>query len=185
MPTPRSALDAPARPTAAGARRHDRVPRRGGVLAWLAWAAPAACAAVFGGGASVRAADFYLALDRPPWAPPAWLFGPAWTVLYLLMATAAWLAWRERDRTDVRPALALWLVQLVPNGLWTWCFFVWRSGAWATVDVVVLLALIVATLVAMARVRRAAAVLLLPYLAWVSFAAALTVAVWRRNPALL
>jgi tryptophan-rich sensory protein len=106
-------------------------------------------------------------------------------VLYTAMAVAAWMVWRARGWRGARGALTLFLLQLVPNALWTWTFFVQRRASWATADIVVLLVLIVATMVAFARVRRLAGALLVPYLAWVSFATALTVALWRRNPGIL
>ena len=108
-----------------------------------------------------------------------------WSTLYLLMAVAAWLVWRERGRRMRGVALGLYVAQLVVNALWSWLFFAWHRGALAFVDVVVLLVLIVLTASAFLRVSRLAALLLVPYLAWVTFATALTWAVWRANPALL
>lgn len=138
--------------------------------------------AMLGGLASVRAGDFYLGLQRPRWAPPAWVFGPVWTVLYVLMALAAWLVWRVRARRGARHALVLYGLQLALNALWPWLFFAWRRGGLAFAEVVLLLGVVGATVFAFARVRRRAAVLLLPYLLWVAFASALTLAVWRLNP---
>ena len=151
----------------------------------LGWLAVTFAAAALGGFASATAGDFYQQLARPAWAPPSWLFAPAWTLLYILMGVAAWLVWRERGVRRVRTALLLFLVQLAVNAAWTWLFFVWRLGALALADVLLLWALILCTVVAFWRVRPVAGALLLPYLAWVTFAAALTYAVWRRNPALL
>ncbi len=146
------------------------------------WLAVAFAAAAVGGLASVQAGAFYLDLVRPWWAPPAWLFGPVWSVLYALMGVAAWLVWRENDDRRTRLALALFMAQLVANGLWTWLFFAWRQGAWAFAEVLLLWAMIVATIVVFGRVHRLAAALLVPYLAWVSFAAALNFSLWRLNP---
>ena len=157
----------------------------GGWLGLAGWLAVTAIAAALGGLASARAADFYSTLDRPAWAPPSWLFGPVWTVLYILIAIAAWLVWRERGWQGARGALSLFLVQLALNALWTWIFFAWRMGAVALAEIVVLALLIMATMAAFARVRTAAAVLLVPYLLWVLFATALTAAIWRANPGLL
>jgi tryptophan-rich sensory protein len=156
-----------------------------GLLGLAGWLLVTFAAGAGGGIAAGQAASLYLVLDRPPWAPPAWLFGPAWSVLYTAMAVAAWMVWRARGWRGARGALTLFLLQLVPNALWTWTFFVQRRASWATADIVVLLVLIVATMVAFARVRRLAGALLVPYLAWVSFATALTVALWRRNPGIL
>jgi tryptophan-rich sensory protein len=142
-------------------------------------------AATAGAVASVDAGAFYSQLDKPGWAPPGWLFGPVWSVLYTLMAIAAWLVWRKVGFPQATVAISLFVSQLVANALWSWVFFAWRLGALAVVEVLVLWGLVAATVVAFGRIQRVAALLLLPYLAWVSFAAALTLAVWRRNPGLL
>lgn len=151
----------------------------------LAWLAVVFVAAAVGGVASVDAGAFYAQLAKPAWAPPASVFGPVWSVLYLLMGIAAWLVWREQRTRGSTVALALFLVQLVANALWSWLFFAWRNGAAAFADVLILLVLIVATGAAFWRVRRLASVLLIPYLAWVCLASALTWAVWQSNPKLL
>lgn len=153
-----------------------------GLIGWLALTF---AAAAFGAVASIDAAAFYMQLARPAWAPPASVFGPVWSVLYLLMGIAAWLVWREQGTRGRGPALTLYVVQLVANALWSWLFFAWRKGAFAFVDVLVLLVLIVATLVAFRRIRPLAGTLMVPYLAWVCFASALTWAVWQGNPKLL
>ena len=155
------------------------------LLGFAGWFAVTLLAATTGSMAAATSRVFYQELDRPAWAPPGWLFGPVWSVLYLLMAIAAWRVWRARGWAGARTALALNLVQLAANAFWSVCFFMWRDGLLATLDVVALLALVVATLVAYARHDRVAAGLLAPYVVWVSFATALTVAVWQRNPALL
>jgi tryptophan-rich sensory protein len=157
---------------------------------WLAlggWIALALGAGAIGGVASLNARDFYATLDQPAWAPPGWLFGPVWTALYVLMGVAAWLVWRERpagagvDTAARRDGLALFLIQLALNALWTWIFFAWRSGAWAFAEIVVLWLAIAGTAMLFARIAAAAAWLLAPYLAWVTYAAALTLALWRAN----
>jgi translocator protein len=144
-----------------------------------------ASAALIGGIASMRAADFYHQLSKPEWAPPAGVFGPVWSVLYLLMAIAAWLVVRYGGWPDARPAISLYLIQLAGNALWTWLFFRWRLGGVALLEILVLWILVLLTTGTFWRTRRLAGLLLLPYLAWVGFAAALTYAVWRRNPGLL
>lgn len=135
--------------------------------------------------ASVDAAEFYAQLVRPAWAPPAWLFGPAWTLLFLLMATAAWLVWRKDGFRGARSELRLFIFHLGVNALWSWLFFYWKLGAASFAEVLVLWVFIVATLVAFWRQNRLAGVLLLPYLAWVTFASALNFVCWRLNPGLL
>jgi len=153
-----------------------------GLVAWLALTFMAAAAGAI---ASLDAPAFYGQLVKPAWAPPPSVFGPVWSVLYLLMGMAAWLVWRERPSQRVDGALGLYILQLAANALWSWLFFGWRQGAWAFADVLLLLALVAATAAAFWRIRRLAGLLLLPYLAWVSFASALTWAVWQRNPGLL
>ena len=142
-------------------------------------------AALIGGLGSVRSAEFYAQLDKPAWAPPPAVFGPMWTVLYLLMAVAAVLVVRRAGWPGARPAMVLFGAQLALNALWPWLFFRWRLGTVSAVEIVGLLVVLVLTVLAFARVHRGAAALLLPYLAWVGFATALTWSVWRRNPGLL
>ncbi len=141
-----------------------------------------AAAAVAGAIASVRAADFYQQLAQPTWAPPAAVFGPVWSVLYVLMALAAWLVVRTLGWPGARPAITLYVAQLALNALWPWIFFQWRLGGVALAEILVLWTLLLLTVLAFWRARRLAGVLLLPYLAWVGFATALTWAVWQRNP---
>ena len=155
------------------------------ILGLAGWLLLSFAAAAVGGLASIRADTFYGQLSRPEWAPPPSVFGPVWTVLYLLMGVSAWLVWREKGWTGARTALGLFVVQLLANALWTWLFFAWRQGALAFGEILVLWLLILGTMLLFWRVRKLAALLLLPYLAWVSFAAALTYAVWQRNPQLL
>jgi translocator protein len=154
-------------------------------LGLVVWLVVVFAAAAVGAIASVDAGAFYAQLDRPPWAPPASVFGPVWSLLYALMGVAAWLVWREEGARHRVRALLLFGVQLGANALWSWLFFEWHRGAWAFVDVLLLLVLISATIAAFWSIRRLAAALLLPYLLWVGFASALTWAVWQRNPGLL
>lgn len=154
-------------------------------LGLLVWLLVSFAAAALGGAASADAGSFYERLARPGWAPPAWLFAPVWSVLYALIGIAAWLVWRERGFRGARSALSLFLIQLVANALWTWLFFEWRQGALAFGEILLLWALIVATMLAFWRVRPLAGALLLPYLLWVSFASVLTYRVWQLNPQLL
>jgi translocator protein len=142
-------------------------------------------AAFIGGQGSADAGTFYAELSRPGWAPPGWLFGPVWAVLYTLMALAAWLVWRAAGLPRALPALLLYALQLVANALWSWFFFAWRNGLAALLDITVLWLLIAATAALFWRIHRLAGVLMLPYLAWAGFAAALTLALWLRNPQLL
>jgi tryptophan-rich sensory protein len=141
--------------------------------------------AFIGGMASVRAADFYEQLSKPTWAPPARVFGPVWSALYLLMAVAAWLVVRASGWRRARPAITVYLIQLGFNALWPWLFFRWRVGSVASMEILLLWTLLWVTVGAFWREHRPAGILLLPYLAWVTYAAALTYSVWRRNPQVL
>ena len=151
----------------------------------VGWFALGAAAAGIGAAASIDASTFYAQLARPAWAPPASAFGPVWTVLYLLMGLAAWLVWRESGAPRLRTALTLFVVQLGVNALWSWLFFAWRKGAFAFAEVLVLLVLIAATIAVFWRISRLAGALMVPYLAWVCLATALTWSVWQNNPGLL
>jgi tryptophan-rich sensory protein len=154
-------------------------------LGLFGWALLTFAAAGVGAVASMDAGTFYATLARPSWAPPAWLFGPVWSALYALMAISAWLVWRHRGFAGARAALMLYIVQLAANALWSWLFFAWHRGGLAFAEVLVLWCFVVATIVAFRRVSALAGALLLPYLAWTTFASALTFAVWRLNPGVL
>ncbi len=149
------------------------------------WLLLAFIAAAIGAVASVNAASFYQELQQPSWAPPAGVFGPVWTTLYTLMGIAAWLVWREKPTQNVRPALTLFVVQLALNALWSWLYFVWHLGAIAFAGTVILWCLILATLIAFWRIKPLAGALLVPYLAWVTLATALTWSTWHLNPQVL
>lgn len=155
------------------------------VVGLAGWLILAFIAAAIGGAASVAAGPFYAQLVRPDWAPPASVFGPVWTALYVLMGIAAWLVWRVAGFRAARTALTLFLAQLALNALWSWLFFGWHRGALAFAEVLLLWAFIAATLTAFWRIKPLAGALLLPYLLWVTFAAALNYAVWQLNPGVL
>lgn len=160
-------------------------PRKQQIQGLIAWIILSFAVATIGAFASINAKDFYGQLTQPAWAPPAAVFGPVWTVLYLMMAVAAWLVWREGGFRAHRTALTLFIVQLALNMLWSWLFFAWHLGALAFADISVLWVLIAATLLCFWRVRPLAAALLIPYLVWVSFALALNYSVWQLNPSIL
>jgi benzodiazapine receptor len=155
------------------------------IIGLIGWLIITFIAAAIGTAASAESGLFYQQISRPEWAPPAWLFAPVWTALYILMGVSAWTVWRVDGFRSARIALSLFIIQLVLNAVWTWIFFVWRQGALAFVEILVLWALILCTTIAFWRVRTIAGILLLPYLAWVSFASVLTFTVWRLNPLLL
>nr|WP_209899195.1 TspO/MBR family protein [Nocardia goodfellowii] len=140
-----------------------------------------AAAATVGNLAAVSAAEDYKRLTQPGWAPPSWLFGPVWTVLYLLMAVAAWLVWRGAPWRSVRPALLVFLVQLILNAAWTPLFFGSDLRGLAFAEILVLLVAIAVTIWMFLRHSRIAAALLVPYFLWTAFAAALNFEIWRLN----
>ncbi|WP_148232887.1 MULTISPECIES: TspO/MBR family protein [Thermomonospora] len=135
-----------------------------------------ALAAGVGALAVSGAGQEYARLDRPDWAPPSWLFPPVWTVLYATIAVSGWLVWR---RHGVHPALGVFGLQLVLNAIWTPIFFGAGAYGWAVADIVALWLALGATIGWFWRLSRPAALLLVPYWAWVSYATALTVAIWR------
>ncbi|MBU2885314.1 tryptophan-rich sensory protein [Gilvimarinus agarilyticus] len=153
-------------------------------LSLLVWLVVCFAAAFIGGLASVNAGAFYGELRQPAWAPPGYVFGPVWTLLYALMAVAIWRVW-VRAPALRQPAVWLFLLQLSVNALWSWLFFAWQLGAAALLDIVVLLSLLVATVWQFRRFDKTAAWLLAPYVGWVSFAGVLNYTVWRLNPGLL
>jgi tryptophan-rich sensory protein len=155
------------------------------ILGLVGWIAVCFIASAAGAIASIEAQSFYGQLAQPSWAPPPWLFGPAWTILYTLMAIAAWLVWRSGGFRSNRVALTVFLVQLAVNGLWSWLFFAWQLGAVAFAEIILLWVLILSTVVLFWRVRPLAGALLVPYLAWVSFASALNYSLWQNNPQIL
>jgi len=122
--------------------------------------------------------DEYQNLNQPSWAPPSWLFGPVWTVLYAMIAVAGWLVWRQTGWTS---ALTVYAVQLALNAAWTPIFFGFGRYALALVDIVLMWLLIGATVLLFRPVSRLASALLLPYWAWVTFATALNAAIWKLN----
>ena len=124
---------------------------------------------------------WYPTLVKPAGTPPSWVFGPVWSTLYVLMATAAWLVWRQRPTANVTAALALFFVQLALNATWSFVFFGLRRPGLALLEILVLLAAIIATMTNFAPLSRLAFWLMTPYLAWVSYATFLNFWIWRLN----
>ena len=125
---------------------------------------------------------WYAALNRPPLAPPNWIFGPVWTTLFVLMGISAFLIWKKGlDRKDVKIALGIFIGQLVLNTLWSIIFFGLHSPGGALIEIVFLWLAILATIVAFYKISKPAAWLLVPYILWVSFAAYLNYAIWSLN----
>lgn len=125
--------------------------------------------------------EWYAALQKPAWTPPNSLFGPVWSVLYLLMGIAAWRVWLRGGFAGAPLALGLFLLQLVLNALWSYLFFGLQRPDLAFVDILLLDLVVLATILAFWRVETAAGALLLPYLGWILFASALNAALWRMN----
>jgi tryptophan-rich sensory protein len=158
-----------------------RSPLRDGLIL-LGWLIACFSVAALGGwwtAQSVR--DWYPTLIKPSWNPPSWVFGPVWTVLYAMMAVAAWLVSRQSGEVSVRGPILLFTAQLGLNLAWSAIFFGWQRPGAAFAEILALWLTIAATVLAFRRVHRAAAALLLPYWLWVSFAAALNGTIWRLN----
>ena len=147
-----------------------------GIAGWLAL-----CFAAAALGGFFLPGEWYVQLQKPSWNPPSWIFGPAWTALYIMMAIAAWLIWQRGGFAAQRVPLGLFLLQLLFNAAWSPLFFGLRNPALAFVDIVLLWLALLATLLTFWRRSRGAGALLIPYLAWVSFASALNFALWRLN----
>lgn len=140
------------------------------------------CLAVGGSGAAFPPGEWYRQLAKPPFNPPAWIFGPVWTLLYMLMGVSAWLVWRRPGLPAAQYPLLLFAVQMTLNGAWSWIFFGFHRTGLALIDILLLWAAIAATLLSFWRIRKTAAVLLIPYLLWVTFAVYLNASLWRLNP---
>lgn len=125
--------------------------------------------------------EWYMSLEKPAFNPPSWVFGPVWTLLYAMMAVAAWLVWREAGFDGATPALSMFVVQLALNLAWSGIFFGLREPGWAMLEILALWGAIVVTMVLFFRHSSVAGWLLAPYLLWVSFAAVLNAAIWRLN----
>ena len=145
----------------------------------------ALCLGIGALGASVTATSvdtWYAGLVKPSFNPPDEVFGPVWTVLYVLMGVAAWRVWRSADRDTTRGPLTLFALQLAINLGWSVVFFGLHKIAAAVATIVVLDIAVLVTALAFRTVDRMAALLMAPYLAWVAFATVLNVAIWRLNP---
>jgi benzodiazapine receptor len=146
------------------------------VVSLLAFLAAVAATATFG--AQFEPGAWYAGLAKPAWTPPGWVFGPVWTVLYVLIAIAGWLVWQVEG---VGAALSAWIVQLIFNAVWSLLMFGAHAIAAALVDIV-LLWLAIAVFIFLAwQVSRPAALIFVPYWAWVTYAAALNFEIWRLN----
>ncbi len=151
-------------------------------LALILFIVAAFVVAAIGGSATASSVgDWYLGLNKPTWNPPSWVFGPAWTLLYLLMSIAAWRVWLRRDEPGAQTTLWLHAGQLVINALWSIFFFGMQRPDLALVDILVLLGILIVIQFRLFRFDRTAAYLWLPYVAWVTFATMLNKAIWLLN----
>lgn len=150
-----------------------------GLLAWIVLAFMPAATATF-----VETGPWYDSLNRPAWTPPSWVFGPVWTLLYLLMGIAAWRVWVTRRSGDrgTRLTLVLFVAHLILNATWTWLFFGLHMLATAAVEIVVLWAVILVLVRLFWKRDRLAGALLMPYLLWVTYATTLSVGFAVMNP---
>lgn len=147
-----------------------------GLIGWVGL-----CFAVAAWGGLFRPGEWYAQLQKPAWTPPPWLFGPVWTVLYATMAGAAWLVWVQGGWVVQRWPLGAFLLQLLFNALWSPLFFGLRSPGLAFADIVLLWLALLGTVILFWKARPLAGALLIPYVAWVTFAAVLNLALWRIN----
>lgn len=156
-----------------------------GLSTWLALGASIAiCFAAAGIGSlftNPEIGGWYARIAKPSWTPPNRVFGPVWSVLYLMMAVAAWLVWKERGFDGAATPLALFGVQLLFNTLWSILFFGMHRIGFALADIILLWCAILATLLAFWRVSTVAGALMIPYLMWVTYAALLNYSIWRLN----
>jgi translocator protein len=125
---------------------------------------------------------WYASLTKPSFNPPNWIFGPVWTILYLMMGIALSIVWKKgTGRKEVRPAIAFFAIQLLLNILWSFLFFYMQTPFAAFIEIILLWLSILITLVVFYRISHTAGLLLVPYLLWVSFASVLNFFLWRLN----
>lgn len=129
-------------------------------------------------GAIFQPGDWYRRLDRPSWTPPSWVFGPAWTALYVMIAIAGWIVWRVEGFSF---AFAIWSLNIVLNAAWSWLMFGKRRIDLALADAAAMLVTVIIFIASARQNTPAAALLFIPYMLWVAFATALTFSIWQRN----
>lgn len=160
----------------AQAKREIKVAQKVGTL--LVFLVLVILASAFG--AQFGTGQWYEELVKPAWNPPAWVFAPVWSTLYLMMAVAAWLVW-DTGHAQRKLVIAWWLAQLVLNALWSWLFFGLHRPGFALAELALLIIVLAVTIRLFHVVRPVAALLLLPYMAWLLFAWALNLTLWRLN----
>ena len=126
--------------------------------------------------------DYYLQLNKPPWNPPNWIFGPVWTTLYIMMGVSLWLVWKSNyPKAIVQKACLIFAAQLFLNFWWSIIFFNLQLPGWAFVEIILLLTAIIYTIFEFSKISKPAAWLLIPYVSWVSFASILNYAIFSLN----
>lgn len=152
------------------------------LLGLLAFVVLCLSVSAIGGAITATSVDtWYQDLQKPSFNPPDWVFAPVWTALYVLMAIAGWRVWRAAQTETGRKALLVFTLQLGLNLTWSIVFFGLQRIGWALAEIVVLLCVIIANTVMFWRIERLAGMLLVPYVAWVAFAAMLNAALWYLN----
>ena len=149
----------------------------------ILWYLPVLCVQFISGRITIGSiGSWYINLNKGSWTPPAWVFGPAWTLLYILMTLSVWMIYcTKTTKSQHRIAYFLFFFQLIANALWSFLFFKLHLPGWALIDLGILILLIVLTSMYFLRIRRIAALLLLPYLVWTMYAFSLNAAIWWLN----
>ncbi len=147
-----------------------------GLILWIAVSMGAGLV-----GSGFMPGEWYASLAKPDWNPPSYVFGPVWTTLYILMGISAWLVWRKVGFSGAKSVLALFLVQLVLNSLWSYLFFGLHQPGFALIEIVILWSVILVVTIGFWRISATAGIMLLPYLCWVGFASVLNLQLWRLN----
>lgn len=143
---------------------------------------PVAVGAIAGLFTNTEINTWYQDIDKPTWQPPGWVFGPVWTLLYVLMGVAFYLVWKSNAPAKAkRMAITLWVIQLVFNFFWSFIFFRQHQIDWALAEILVLWFFILLTIIYFSRISKLAAWLMVPYISWVSFASLLTYAIYQLN----
>lgn len=126
--------------------------------------------------------NWYAGLQKPSFNPPNWLFGPVWTMLYILMGISVYLVWKQTVSVERNTALTLFVVQFVLNFFWSIIFFKQHQIGWALVEIIVMWFFIFLTIIWFGKISSTASWLMVPYISWVSFASILNAAIWKLNP---
>ena len=141
------------------------------IIGLLFWLSLSALVGWFG--SQFSADNWYIELTKPNWTPPGWIFGPVWTILYILMAVSAWLIWKIDSRNFKKLSIRIYLLKMICNGLWSYVFFGLHEIGWAFVNIIVLFILIIWVTILFYKERIIAGILLFPYIIWVGFASIL------------